>query len=165
MKGHRKAIVVTGTPGTGKTRLAKELSLLLHARHIEGSLFIKSEGLEEGYDRERGASIVSPRKLSKALIRLISGSKGEIIMDSHLAHYLPREWVKLCIVAKCSLKELKKRLAERGYPEAKIRENLDAEIFDVCLTEARERGHEILVVDTTRTRPKTLARLCAKLAR
>ena len=38
----------------------------------------------------------------------------------------------------------------RKYPRSKIRENLDAEIFDVCLNEAKEKKHEISVVDTTK---------------
>ena len=31
-----------------------------------------------------------------------------------------------------------------------MRENLDAEIFDVCLNEAKENKHKVIVVDTTK---------------
>jgi adenylate kinase len=55
----------------------------------------------------------------------------------------------LCIVTKCNLKELEKRLKKRGYNKAKIRENLDCEIFDVCLNEAMKKGHKIKIFDTT----------------
>jgi broad-specificity NMP kinase len=46
------------------------------------------------------------------------------------------------------LKKLKKRLEKRNYSKSKIRENLDAEIFDVCLVEAKEKGHKIKVIET-----------------
>ena len=36
------------------------------------------------------------------------------------------------------------------YSKSKIRENLDAEIFDICLNEAKEKGHSTFVIDTTK---------------
>ena len=44
---------------------------------------------------------------------------------------------------------MKKRLNLRKYNKAKIRENLDSEIFDVCLVEALENKHEVIVIDTS----------------
>lgn len=73
-----------------------------------------------------------------------------IIIDSHLSHYLARRYVDLCIVTKCELKELQKRLKKKGYSKNKIRENLDCEIFDICLNEAREKGHKVIIIDTTK---------------
>ena len=59
--------------------------------------------------------------------------------------------VDLCIVLTCSnLKELEKRLKKRKYSKAKIRENLDAEIFQTCLMGAKEGGHKVVVVDTSK---------------
>ncbi len=158
-----KAIIVTGTPGTGKTALAKELSLLLHRDYLDGNLFVKSEGLAEGYDRNRKALIVPIGKLNKALKSRIKASKRGLIIDSHMAHYLPKSHVELCIVTKCSLKELKRRMEKRKYSAAKIRENLDSEIFDVCLSEALEKGHKIIVLEASKKNPKTLAKIVKKL--
>ena len=75
--------------------------------------------------------------------------KNGIIIDSHLSHYLPKKYVDLCIVAKCNIKELKRRLERRGYDKNKVRGNLDAEIFDVCLSEAKEMKHKVFTIDTT----------------
>ena len=47
------------------------------------------------------------------------------------------------------VKGIKKRLVKRKYSKEKIRENLDAEILDVCLVEALENKHKVKVVDTT----------------
>ena len=69
-----------------------------------------------------------------------------IVIDSHLSHHLPKKLVSQCIVMRCSLKTLVRRLQKKGYSKRKIRENLEAEIFEVCLQEARERGHAIKVI-------------------
>jgi broad-specificity NMP kinase len=50
-------------------------------------------------------------------------------------------------VCKCELKKLKKRLEKRKYSQKKIRENVDSEIFDICLNEAVEKGHQIAIYD------------------
>ena len=44
---------------------------------------------------------------------------------------------------------MKKRLELRKYNKNKIRENLNAEIFDLCHIEALENKHKVIVVDTT----------------
>ena len=69
-----------------------------------------------------------------------------LVIDSHLAHYLPRKYVDLVIVTKNTLKKLKQRLAKRKYPKLKIKENMEAEIFDTSLTESQELKHKIKVV-------------------
>jgi adenylate kinase len=74
-----------------------------------------------------------------------------IIIDSHLSHYLPRKYLDFCIVTKCDLKELNKRLKKKKFDKEKINENLQAEIFDVCYNEALGRKHKIIVVNTTKS--------------
>lgn len=129
---------------------------------MDVNAIIKKYGLSESYDKKRKAKVIDVKKLNKFLISKIKNFKNDkknfswgkifngVIIDSHLSHYLPKKYVDLCIVVKCSLKTLKKRLSKKKYPESKIRENLDAEIFDVCLTEAQENNHNILIVETTK---------------
>ena len=146
-----KTIIVTGTPGTGKTTLAKKLSKKLKYAYIDVNNVIKENKLKEGYDRKKKCYVVDTKKLTKALNSIIKEATNDIIIDSHLSHYLPKKHVDLCIVTKCNLKKLKTRLEKkRNYPSSKVRENLDCEIFDVCLNEARESGHKVIVIDTTK---------------
>ena len=63
---------------------------------------------------------------------------------------MPRKYADLCIVTKCGIKELNKRLKKKKFHQSKIKENIEAEIFDVCLNEAKERKHKIIVIDTTK---------------
>ena len=142
-------IICTGTPGTGKTTIAKAIAKKCHMQYVEVNKIIKTNNLREGYDKKRQTYIVDEKKLTKILLQYVQKNKSYII-DSHLSHYLPAKKVTLCIVTKTDLKELKKRLEKRKYPKAKIRENIDAEIFDICYQEALEAGHTIQVIDTTK---------------
>ncbi|MBI1972726.1 AAA family ATPase [Candidatus Woesearchaeota archaeon] len=144
-------IIVTGTPGTGKTTVAKRLAKKHKATYIDVNKIIKEQKIYEKYDKKWKTYIIDIAKLNKILIKLIKEykkKKQSIVIDSHLAHHLPKKYVDLCIVTKCSLKKLQQRLKKRHYPQEKIRENMDAEILDVCLLEALMNKHKVKVVKT-----------------
>jgi adenylate kinase len=145
-----KTIIVSGSVGTGKTKLSKKLSKALDYEYIDVSKLIKEKELSEGYDSENKCEIVNVGILKKFLVDLIKKSKKNLIIDSHMSHYLPKKYVDLCIITTCDLKVLKERLKKRKYSVKKIKENLEAEIFDTCLLEAKENKHNILIVNTTK---------------
>ncbi len=153
-----KVIIVTGSVGTGKSKVAKKLALEKGYEYINVAKLVKKGKLYDKYDRKRRTYVVDTKKLNKFLIKLIKTYKNNkikgIVIDSHMSHYLPKKYVDLCIVTKCELKRLRKRLVKRKYNKAKIRENLDCEIFDVCLNEAKEKGHKVKVVDTSKKKKK-----------
>ena len=165
-KTPRKAVIaVSGTPGTGKTALARKLSLLLKMHRVDVDRYIGTHHLYTGYDQQRKTRIVPLKPLRRSLAAYIRESERSLIVDSHLAHCLPPALVDAVIITACDIRVLQRRLQKRGYNPLKIRENLDAEIFDTCGTEAQEAGHlRILRVDTTR-RPSipTLARKIRKI--
>lgn len=143
-----KITIVTGAVGTGKTTVAKKLAKKYKAKYIDVNVIIKKYNLSEGYDKKRKCKIINIKKLNKILIKLIKESKRDLVIDSHMSHFLPPKYVGLCIVAKCNIKKLRNRLKKRGYSKAKIEENVDAELFDVCLNEAKEIGHKIKIINT-----------------
>ena len=145
-----KIIIITGTPGTGKTVLAKKLANLLNFTYIDVNLIIKTNKLSLNYDKKRSTYIINTNKLNRILISLVKNTNKSLIIDSHLSHYLPSKLVDLCIVTKCDLKVLIKRLRKRKYSLNKIRENIDSEIFDICLNEAIEDNHNIMIIDTSK---------------
>jgi adenylate kinase len=145
-----KIIIVTGSVASGKTALAKLLAKKNHAIYIDVNGLIKEYRLYSSYNKKLKSYLVNVKKLNKFLINLIKNSKNNLVLDSHLTHYLPSKYVDLCYVTKCDLKTLKKRLEKRRYSKEKIRENLDAEILDVCLIEALENKHKVKVINTTK---------------
>lgn len=150
-----KVIAVSGTPGTGKTVVSKKLAKKSNYHYLDVNRLILNHKLSEGYDKKRRTRIVSIKKLNKALLKEIAASKNGrkirgVIVDSHLSHYLPERYVDLCIITKCDIKELGRRLKKKKFHKSKIKENLQAEIFDVCYNEALERKHNVIAVDTTK---------------
>ena len=148
-------VAVTGTPACGKTYYAQKLAHDLGFTYVDVKDIISTYHLDEVFDKERDCSVIDEEKLNVYLMQL----KGNLIIDSHLSHHLPPSFVTLCVVVKCPLPLLKKRLEERGYAKSKIRENLDAEIFDVCLVEASEAGHEVFILYSDEDYPQLLLRL------
>ena len=133
-------VIITGTPGTGKTSLASRLAHEENRAVLHVSDVLEQEGLDSEWDAKNQCFLVDVVALSAVLERH-AREDPELIIDGHLSHEIDPSLVDRCIVCKCELAELKRRLEERGYGESKVRENLDCEIFDVCFTEALERGH------------------------
>jgi adenylate kinase len=134
-------IIITGTPGTGKSTLARKIAFEEDRAVLHISDLLEQEGLDCEWDSNNQCFLVDVVALSEALEEHIR-MDSELIIDGHLSHEVSPDLVDRCIVCKCELSELKSRLDDRGYSEAKVRENLDCEIFDVCFTEAIERGHD-----------------------
>ena len=149
-----KTIAVTGIPATGKTTLSKKLAKKLNFLYFDVNKLISKYKLSEGYDKKRKTKIVDINRLNKFLISGIKDFQNKrikgVIIDSHLSHYLPNKYVDLCIVTKCNIKELNKRLKRKKFHKDKIKENLQAEIFDICYNEARDLKHHVIIVDTTK---------------
>lgn len=143
-----KVIAITGAVGTGKTTLAKKLSKFLKFKYIDVDEVIKKYKLAEWYDRKRKSWAVDEKRLAKVLTKIIKSYRKDLVIDSHFSHYISPEYVNLCIVTKCNLKELKKRLSKKRYHRAKIDENLQVEIFDIILIEALDKKHKVRVIET-----------------
>lgn len=134
-------MIISGTPGTGKTTLAKEIAKRFSMKYIDVNELIEKHDLAVGFDKKRDCRIIDEDKLNGVL----DSVEGDVVIDSHLSHHMSPQ---KCIITKCGLKELKKRLEKRGYSDAKVRENMDSEIFDICHVEASEAGHDVMVVET-----------------
>ena len=107
--------------------------------------------LAEGYDKAKQCYDLNLKKVENLVKNKLK--KDNLVIDSHISHLLPKKLVNLCIVLTCSnLKNLEKRLQERKYKKNKVRENLDAEIFQICLIEAKEAKHKIITFDTNKKR-------------
>lgn len=56
-------IVITGTPGVGKTTHAEQLARSLGFKHVSINALVKDEGFHEGRDEELGSWVVDEDKV------------------------------------------------------------------------------------------------------
>ena len=124
-------IIITGTPGTGKSThaqlLAEESPLPL--RHINVGELVKEKDLHEGYDEEWQSYTVDEDKVRTPPIclrfwltfpcrQLLDeleplASEGGIILDWHTCDIFPERWADLVVVLRCDHTKLWERLEKR----------------------------------------------------
>eukprot|EP00928_Gymnodinium_smaydae_P023353 TRINITY_DN19309_c0_g4_i1.p1 TRINITY_DN19309_c0_g4~~TRINITY_DN19309_c0_g4_i1.p1 ORF type:complete len:265 (+),score=61.62 TRINITY_DN19309_c0_g4_i1:39-797(+) len=128
-------ILVTGTPGVGKTTLCKALARE-GATHIEVSKLITEKKLYTEWDDEMNCSVFDEDMVCDALEPMLKA--GNCLIDFHSAACFPLEWFDLYVVLRAETNVLWERLEKRSYSEAKIKGNIEAEIFQTCLEEVQE---------------------------
>ena len=72
---------------------------------------------------------------------------GGRVVEYHSAELFPERWFDLVLVLRVDNGLLYSRLESRGYPERKLQENVEAEIMQVILDEAREAYREEIVIE------------------
>ena len=134
-------VALTGTPGTGKSRVARRLAG--QVRSVEVSELALRLGAAR---RVRGGVEVDLRKLRRTLARRSAWGDVELVVG-HLAHLLP---VRDAIVLRCRPTELEVRLrrARRGTLSDRF-ENFVSEATDVILIEAVRARRRVWEVDTS----------------
>ncbi|HKL30694.1 MAG TPA: adenylate kinase family protein [Natrialbaceae archaeon] len=148
-------VVVTGTPGTGKTSatdaLADEFAPSLDLDVVHLNEAIRDEELFGDVDEERDSVIAD-----LDAIREWIGDRDDCVIESHLAHHLDADRV---VVLRCRPDVLRERLEGRDESEASIDENAESEALDVILAEAVERHgmDAVYEIDTTDRSPSAVA--------
>jgi adenylate kinase len=71
-------IVITGTPGVGKTTHAEQLAQATGFQHISVNQIVKDEGFHEGKDEETGSWIVDEDKVSRTIYSFKWNANGRI---------------------------------------------------------------------------------------
>jgi adenylate kinase len=128
---------------------------------IELSDLARSSGAVVGHDEERATDEVDLDLLELALAKVAPGSGVErVLLVGHFAHLMTCDAV---VVLRTSPAVLRRRLEERGWPPAKVQENVEAEAVGVVLVESMERDDAVPVyeVDTSRDPMEETARLVA----
>ena len=134
----KRVILITGTPCTGKTTTAKQLTTKLDALYINLTDYAKTHSLTLGEDKQRKTTIINEEKMRTKLTETINAADNtNIIIDGHYAAAVtPTNLTTHVFVLRKNPKELKQLMQKCGYTEAKLWENLSAEILDICLIEA-----------------------------
>ncbi len=144
-------IALSGTPGTGKSTAAKILAKDIGYFLLDLNEFAKAHKLTLGTDKARNSVIVDVPALKKE----VSQMEGDIVLEGHLAHFCDAD---IFVILRANPKELARRMKTKGWREEKIRENVEAEILNVCLNEATELyGKKVFEIDTSKKSPQEVA--------
>ncbi|SPP74229.1 blast:Adenylate kinase isoenzyme 6 homolog [Drosophila guanche] len=129
-------ILITGTPGAGKSYLCERLAEQLNFDWLDCSKIAKEHDYVEEHDEEYDCPILDEDKLMDHLEPLMQ--KGGNIVEYHGCDFFPERWFQAVFVVTCPNKTLYDRLKERNYNEKKLSSNIECEIFGTILEEARE---------------------------
>ncbi len=136
-------LALTGTPGTGKSAVADLVDAGFEIVHVND---LVKDGFSLGLDEERDCLIADISRLSV----YVKGLAGDVVIEGHVSHLLP---VDLVVVLRASPSALRRRLEARGWSQAKIRENIEAEALDIILAEALATHKKVYEIDTTNMTP------------
>ncbi|PLN75900.1 DUF1671-domain-containing protein [Aspergillus taichungensis] len=156
-------VIITGTPGVGKTVHCEQLAQETGLRHLSINQVAKDRGCFESYDEELETWVVDEDKLLDAIEEEVL--QGGYLIDWHACDLFPKSWIDLVVVVRCpSTSILYDRLSTRGYKQEKLQENMDAEIFGVLIEEAREAYDEEIVVELTSEKDDDVDNNCARIS-
>ena len=136
-------ILISGSPGSGKTTLGNRLSKMGHKVYNSHDLARKFDAID-GYDEEFEVDIVDVEKIRDNLSKW-EGKKGLHIIEGHYADIVPLDQLIHCFILDPEIEILRPRLMKRGYSKTKIDENIEAHIMQECYYDALEYYGETLV--------------------
>ena len=155
-----KTIIVTGTPGVGKTVLARLLAKQTGSRFLNLGELVKKERLYGRFDRLRQSYVIDESRLRKALIDFFAayGEGGLVIETNWVGKFMPKKRGMIAIVVRLDPVVLASRLRGRRWPKRKIWENVEAELIDLSLYESLKclGARRVYEIDATRKRPGQL---------
>jgi len=136
-------IIVTGTPGVGKTSLSILLTDKLKEKfqtdkfiHVNVGKIILEQKLYTNWNEEFDVPEFDDEKVLEVLEPMIK--EGGKILDFHTVDFIPDELIHLIVLLRCNNTVLYDRLSARNYSEKKIRENIECEIMEVTADEVKE---------------------------
>jgi len=167
-----RIIIITGTPGTGKTSVAKELSSLTNGKILSINRIVLKKKFIESYDQERKTYVVDSEKLISYLREKIKSYIKKnlkiLIIEGHYADLVPKNLIEILFILRCDPEILKERLRKKNVMEKSIIENVQAEILGNSVSYALEnfgKKHrkKILEIDSSNKNIKEVASLMKKL--
>jgi adenylate kinase len=130
------AIVIGGTPCTGKSEVAQLLASRLELELTSLTDMAENNGCITDYDTFRDTGVIDEDCLVEAIIDLVDEEKNLIIIEGHYIDLVPNSFVKFAFILRAHPDILYQRLKERNYTKQKVDENIEAEVIGVCQMDA-----------------------------
>ncbi|KAG9354374.1 hypothetical protein JZ751_001081 [Albula glossodonta] len=173
----RPNILLTGTPGVGKTTLGKELAQRTGLSYVNVGDLAQEGQLYDGFDDEYQCPILDEDRVVDELEDKMGD--GGMIVDYHGCDFFPERWFNIVFVLRTDNTVLYNRLENRsvlapplpvsasvvfsraikkGYTGKKLQDNIQCEIFQTIYEEAMEAYKEEIVHQLPSNDPEDLER-------
>ena len=155
-------ILVGGTPGTGKTMVAKILGSKLSVDVVNLGELADESGCISAEDKARKTGIINEDCLVDALVELTDDKSKRLVIEGHYIDLVPSRSVQWVFLLRTHPETLKKRLGQRNYSEEKVGENVEAEVLGVCQLDALDAFGEkkVFEIDTSElSAPEIVAKI------
>ncbi|KAG7277968.1 hypothetical protein CRUP_020284 [Coryphaenoides rupestris] len=129
----RPNILLTGTPGVGKTTLGKELAERTGLTYINIGDLAQEGQLFDGFDDDYQCPVLDEDRVVDELENKMAN--GGVIVDYHGCDFFPERW---------------------GYTGKKLQDNVQCEIFQTIYEEAMEAYKEDIVHQLPSNKPEDL---------
>jgi len=155
-------IIVTGTPGVGKTAVGKLLAERLGSEFLSLGDLVKKQRLHKGFDRSARSYIIDEPAVKRMLKGYLKDYREKrIVFETHSFNsILQKTHGMVAVVLRLDPLVLARRLKERNWPKLKIWENVEAELIDLSLYDSLKvlgnRG--VYEIDATGKSPGNLVR-------
>jgi adenylate kinase len=158
-----KIIILSGTPGVGKTVLGKLLAKRTGFTFVSLGDLVKNGRLHKGFDHQARSYLINEPAVRKKLGSYFEDRRANgVIFETHsLSRILPhRTRGMVVVVLRLDPVVLAKRLRRRNWPKLKIWENVEAEMIDVSLYDSLKTlgKTRVLEINATGKRPEELVR-------
>ncbi len=120
---------ITGTPGVGKTSVAKVLGEYYSLKVWNEREFSLKEGIGE-FDTTENELVVPLEKLEKSIEKLLKKEKN-VLIEGHMLCEI-KAGFDYIIVMRCHPELLESRLDAKGYKAEKIQDNVFCEGIEYC---------------------------------
>ncbi len=154
----RMKILITGTPGTGKTAIARKLAKKLNFKLINEKNF----ALKTKTGKKKGKEIeIDTKKFQKKINELLKDKKN-IIIEGHVLCEMKIK-ADLVFLLRTKRALLEKRLKKKGYNEIKIQDNLFCEETDYCKKKTLKNYKKVIEVKNEKTLNSSLQKILKKI--
>ncbi len=151
-------ILITGTPGTGKTALAGKLGKKLGFKVVNEKDF----ALKTKTGKKKGKEVeINAKKFQKKINEFLKKQENAIIEGHVLCEMKIKADSVFLIRAKG--KTLEKRLRKKGYNEVKIQDNLFCEETGYCKKKSVKNYGKVVEIRNEKTLNSSLQKILKKI--